>query len=304
VKTGVLLMTYGSPASTGFADVSSYLTKVRGGRAPEPPTVQEFQRRYRAIGGSPLIPITQKLARAVEQTLGGEYVVRAAMRFSEPTIELVTRELAQRGAERLVGIVLSPQFSETLMGGYAKTLEPAAKEMELPWSIAPAWHLAPGFVAALASRLSKVLADHGEVPVVFTAHSMPRTVLEREADYFQQLKDTATAVADACGLSADRWYFAYQSAGHGQVDWLKPDLLEVLPELRSAGHQKVIVAPVQFVADHLETLFDIDIAAKEQGQAAGLEVIRVPGLNADHDFATLLARLAEAAVSRSLVASA
>jgi ferrochelatase len=115
-------------------------------------------------------------------------------------------------------------------------------------------------------------------------------VVDREPDYVEQLKDTAHAVAAAADLARERWSFVYQSAGHTPEEWLKPDLLDVLPQLAAAGHHDVVVAPVQFLADHLETLYDVDIAGREQALAAGFETFaRVPAPNAAPDFIATLA---------------
>ena len=122
---GVLLMTYGSPSS--LDDVERYLTAVRGGRAPDDALLVEFRRRYEVIGGSPLIERTRAQADALERRLGDGWRVRAAMRFSEPSIEAALRDLAADGIRDVVAIVLSPQFSPLLMGGYARALD-AARE--------------------------------------------------------------------------------------------------------------------------------------------------------------------------------
>ena len=138
---GVLLMTYGSPSSPD--DVERYITAVRGGRTPDPELVAEFRRRYEVIGGSPLIPITVRQAAAVEAALGDGTFVRAAMRFSEPSLSAVLGELADCGVERVAAIVLSPQYSPLLMGGYGRDLELARaslRDATQAVRIAGAWH--------------------------------------------------------------------------------------------------------------------------------------------------------------------
>ena len=103
------------------------------------------------------------------------------------------------------------------------------------------------------------------------------------------MQATARAVAAAADLSADRWSFAYQSAGHTPEEWLKPDMLEVLPMLAADGHRDVVVAPVQFLADHLETLYDVDVAGREQALAAGfLTFTRIDAPNSAADFIAAL----------------
>jgi ferrochelatase len=116
--------------------------------------------------------------------------------------------------------------------------------------------------------------------------------VDREPEYVEQLTATAAAIAHAADLTPLQWRFVYQSAGHTPEEWLKPDLLEILPELAAAGHRSVVVAPVQFLADHLETLYDIDIAARTQAQAAGVETcVRIAAPNAAPDFIAALRRV-------------
>jgi ferrochelatase len=286
MRTGVVLMTYGSPRD--LDDVGAYITRVRGGRAPDAELLAEFRRRYETIGMSPLIGITAGQAAALQEALGSEFAVAAGMRFSEPSIAAAVEALRDRGAERLLGLILSPQYSETLMGGYHAALQEAAGG--LPARTVGAWHLNPAFVDVLASRIRAALSRYGDdqrerVPVLLTAHSLPRRVVDREPDYVEQLGETARAVADAANLEPQRWSFVYQSAGHTPEEWLKPDMLDVLPELAAAGHRDVVVAPVQFLADHLETLYDVDVAGRDQALAAGFRsFVRVDAPNTDPDF--------------------
>jgi ferrochelatase len=292
MTTGVVLLTYGSARDA--ADVPAYLSRVRQGRAPSDELIAEFKRRYSLIGGSPLIPITRRLGVELERQLGEGFAVEAGMRFSEPTVEVAVKRLVERGATRVLGLILAPQYSPIIMGQYDQLLEEAAAETGLPWRMVGSWHLHPRFVAVLADRLRAGLAAfppeaRDSVPVLMTAHSLPKRVVDREPGYIDMLKATAFAVAEAAGLPPERWHFAYQSAGHTPEEWLKPDMLEVLPELARAGHKHVLLSPVQFVADHLETLFDIDIGGKEQADAGGIEhFARVPAPNDSPEFASAL----------------
>lgn len=281
---GVLLMTYGSPASLEREDVRAYLARVRGGRDPDLELVDEFTRRYRVIGGSPLIEITRRQAAALEASLG--WPVAAGMRFSEPSIVAGLRGLAERGVERVAAIILSPQFSPLLMGGYETAIEEARATMgdgAPQVAIAGAWHLEPAFVGALADRLEAVLdrlpATQRDAPILMTAHSLPRRVAEQEPGYIAQLRDTAAAVAAAAGIAPERWEFCWQSAGHEPGEWMKPDFADVMPAIASAGGRSVVVAPVQFLADHLEILYDVDVGAREQAERFGLAFHRIESLN-------------------------
>ncbi|HEV2248958.1 MAG TPA: ferrochelatase [Candidatus Limnocylindria bacterium] len=285
MTTGVLLMTYGAPRDD--ADLPAYLARVRGGRVPDDALVAEMRRRYALIGGSPLIRITEAQAAALEVVLGPDYRVRAAMRYSEPTIADRARDLA--AADEVIGIVLSPQWSPTLMRGYADALRTALTQ---PVRIAGAWHREPAFVGALAAQVIAARERLGRPHVLFTAHSLPKRVFESEPAYVAQLRETGELVASAAGLDPSDWTWAYQSAGHTQEEWLRPDLKELFPNLAAAGHRDVLVAPVQFLADHLEVLYDLDIAAAAEATAAGLRYHRVPMPNCDPAFIEALAAIA------------
>src|SRR6266568_7092841 len=124
MRTGVILMTYGSPGD--LDDVGAYITRVRGGREPSPMLLTEFRRRYEAIGMSPLIEITQRQASALETFLGPDFKAAAGMRFSDPSVAAAVSDVVKRGARRLLGVILSPQYSRMLMSGYVKALEEVA----------------------------------------------------------------------------------------------------------------------------------------------------------------------------------
>lgn len=298
-RRGVLLMTYGSPASLAREDVRDYLAAVRGGREPDPELVDEFTRRYQVIGGSPLIPITREQAAALEAAIGRP--VEVGMRFSAPTIRDGVAALVRRGVSDVTGIVLSPQYSDLLMAGYRTALEHAAAEMagEAPRiSVAGAWHDEPAFIDAIAGRIRAArdglaAAERASVRVLLTAHSLPRRVADKDPGYLAQLRETAESIAAAAGLSSDRWTFCWQSAGHEPGEWMKPDFADLMPEIGASSTPAVIVAPVQFLADHLEILYDIDVAAREQADAHGVRFIRVESLNADPGLIAALAAVAE-----------
>lgn len=300
-RLGVLLMTYGSPDD--LDDMPRYLTAVRGGRPVSDELVVEFRRRYELIGGSPLIPITQAQAAAVEEQLRGDGLdtrAIAGMRFSEPTIAAGVRTLADAGCERVVGIIMSPQFSGILMSGYDRALAEAALglgERAPQVHLAPPWFRNEHFVEAVTRRIREGLdrlpeGERDRAPVLLTAHSLPRRVAETEPAYLDQLRETAELVARRARLSSDRWRFCWQSAGHEPGEWMKPDFADLLPELRNAGHRSALIAPIQFLADHLEVLYDIDIGAQEQADQAGMAVARIESLNVEPEFIAALASVA------------
>ena len=302
-RVGVLLMTYGSPAT--LDDIPVYLQNVRGGRPADQELVQEFRRRYALIGGSPLLRITRQQATALETELneqhpaGPVFQVMAAMRFAPPFIADLVPQVAA-SAQHVVGIIMSPQYSPIIMSGYARALDDAVAALQrpdLPYRLAGDWHLQPFFLQALAERVQQALARYPDdvrqhVPVLFTAHSMPKRVIEKEPDYISHLQETAARVAQLVGLPNHRWQFCYQSAGHTPEEWLKPDFADIMPQLRRAGETHVLIAPVQFLADHLEILYDIEIGARQQAEEQGIQFARIESLNTSPLFIKALASVA------------
>jgi ferrochelatase len=297
-RTGVLLMTYGSPASLEREDIRDYLARVRGGREPGAELVDEFTRRYGVIGGSPLVEITRGQAEALADCLG--WPIEIGMRFSEPSILTGLTELARSGVTRVAAIVLSPQYSPLLMNGYATAIETARPDLGYAMpevSVAGAWHDEPAFVAALADRVAQALDrlppdQRAAISVLMTAHSLPRRVADQEPAYLAQLRATAEAAATTAGLSDGDWSFCWQSAGHEPGEWMKPDFADLMPEIAASGRRSVLDVPVQFLADHLEILYDIDVGAREQAEACGLEFHRIESLNRDPGLIDALAAVA------------
>jgi ferrochelatase len=302
-KIGVILMTYGS--ATTAEHVREYFTHIYGDKVSET-TIQDFENRYRLVGHSPLIEITQKQAELLEENLGENYVVRAGMRHSHPFIEEAMGECIEAGAKKIVGIILSPQFSSFIMEGYKKDFTAAALKYGLKegdFTVAPQWPTEEHFIELLAQRiaesLEKLQKEYGkQIPVIFTTHSLPQRVVEKDPSYLDQLTATIDAVRAKLHqkplFQNLEWYAAYQSAGHTPEEWLKPDLTDILQELAqknpplrpnsakasmgkqdSAGREAVLIAPIQFLTDHLEILYDLDIAARQQCLDVGLSYNRI-----------------------------
>jgi ferrochelatase len=175
------------------------------------------------------------------------------------------------------------------MSGYAREIDAAravSGDRAPDVTVAGAWHTEPAFVRAVARRVAEALAamaaeDRQRVHVLMTAHSLPKRVADQEPDYLGQLRATAEAVAARAGLSDREWTFCWQSAGHEPGEWMKPDFAELMPDIAASGRRAVLVVPAQFLADHLEILYDIDIAAREQAKHHGLRFERIDSLNAD-----------------------
>lgn len=307
--TGIVLLTFGSAVTAD--QVPAYLRSVRGGSEAGPELTEEFERRFRRIGRSPLLEITAAQAAGLQRLLderhgSGAYRVAMGMQHSAPWIAESIDALVGEGITRILGIVLAPQYSRLILSGYQREVDRArARHPDLEIAVAGPWHTTPGWIEGLSDRVAEALAASPPVPpgaaaVIFTAHSLPRDVIERDPGYVEQLHQTAEAVVARLGLAAGSWRFGWQSAGHTPAEWLKPDLLDILPELAAAGATEVLVAPVQFVADHLETLYDIDVAAAEQAAEHGLRLRRIAMPNASPAMIRGLAEVVERELAAAL----
>jgi len=275
-------MAYGSPSRPG--DVRPYLEDVRRGRPVSDEAVEELAERYRLIGGrSPLDEVTEAQRAALERALGVPVFV--GMKHWRPRIAEAVELALAGGAARIVGLVLAPHYSRLSIGEYRKRLEAAAAgRAELV--LIESWHDHEPFIDVLADRVRGT-----DAWVVFTAHSLPKRILAEGDPYRGQLLETSRLVAERADL--ERWSFAFQSASATGEPWLGPDILDELERLHGAGEAKVLVAPVGFVSDHLEILWDLDIEARERAQELGLELDRIDSLNDDPAFIHALATLVE-----------
>jgi ferrochelatase len=309
-KFFVVLMTYGSPKT--LSAVPHYLKNVYGGKDANSETIKEFKRRYKLIGGSPLIKITQQQAKALEKELnknsnGQIFIVDAGMRFSDPFIETVVKIKAS-DADKIIGIIMSPQYSPIIMSGYIKELKQAVDKLQnknIQLLIATDWHLQFYFLQALAERVTEALKmfslkEKETVRVLFSAHSMPKRIIEKEPNYIHDLKETAAKVAKIVGLPEKRWLFCYQSAGHTPEEWLKPDFADIMPELKKKKQKNVLIAPVQFLADHLEILYDVEIGAREQAEENGIHFERTESLNTSPLFIKALAQVVKETIKNNV----
>lgn len=289
---GVLLMAYGSPAT--LQDVKAYYTHIRGGRTPPAERVVELQARYERIGGrSPLLEITQRQAAGVVQALeraGLSARAYVGMKHAPPFIAEAVAQAAADGTRALLALALAPHYSRISVGAYRAAAEDAAARHGVTLSCVDHWHLHPGLIRAVTSRVREAqqqCAGGADTLAIFTAHSLPVRILDWHDPYPEQLRQTCIQVAAASGVR--RWLFAYQSASATGEPWLGPDVLDVVRTIHQEGHTECIVCPVGFVADHLEVLYDLDVEAKELARTLGLRLIRTRSLNDDLDFVSAVA---------------
>jgi len=284
--TGVVLMAYGTPRTA--AEIEPYYTDIRRGRPPSAEQLADLTRRYDAIGGlSPLATLTAEQGGALRAALDvrrpRRYVVGLGMKHAAPRIEEAVAALVAGGAERVVGLVLAPHWSAMSVGEYLARAAAAAESAGVPFADIESWAVEPAYVDFLAAAVAERLATlPAATRVVFTAHSLPRRIVDAGDPYPDQLRATAAAVAGDLGLDDDRWSIGWQSAGRTPEPWLGPDVLEIVDAMAAApAVDGLLVCPCGFVADHLEVLYDLDIEAAARASRAGLAFARTASMNAD-----------------------
>ncbi len=285
-RLGVLLMAHGTPES--LDDLPAYLANVRGGRPPSPELVAEMRHNYAAIGGrSPLTDISRAQAAALAARLGPDLPVFLGMRTWAPVIADAVAEAARAGVRHLIGIPLAPQFSTVSVQKYREAAERALPE-GMTVSCVASYHAHPALIEAFAARVAE-RAPAADEDVIFSAHSLPKSVAERGDPYPFEVYDTARLVAERAGI--DRWRLAYQSAGRTPEPWLGPDLSDMLRARAAQGVRRALVVPVGFVCDHTEVLYDIDVQAAASARDAGIVLRRTESLNVSPRFLDLLEAL-------------
>lgn len=285
--TAILLMAMGGPDC--LENVEPFLRDVRGGRPTSPELVEEIRERYRATGGkSPAVGITQEVAKKLEQRLNvsgdRRYRVYVGLRHWHPFIKDTYTELLKASPEQVIGVCMAPQQSSLSTGAYRKKVEEARAMLEdqTPVTYVGSWNRHPRLVAAIAENIRHALETfpvevRATVPVLFTAHSLPERIVAMKDPYPDEVQGTVEAITRILGNQPT--YFAYQSQGRSSEPWLGPTVEGLVDAIRQAGHRSVLVAPIGFICDHVETLFDIDIELKQLAVSKGLHLERIAMLN-------------------------
>ncbi|MBV8207752.1 MAG: ferrochelatase [Acidobacteria bacterium] len=289
----VLLLAHGSPDSP--AGIPEFLRNVTGGRPMPPAVVEEIRHRYELIGGSPLHRITERQAQLLRDRL--DLPVYVGMRNWPPYIPDTVGAMQSAGVVRAVSICLAPHNSRTSVGLYRKALfERPHDGLEI--AFVESWHDHPLLVRAFVERLREAWpaasSEYGRpLPLIFTAHSVPQRTVQEGDPYEQQTRHTAELVAgSAPELGPGNWSFAFQSQGMSGGPWLGPTVEDTILELKAAGHSGVFIQPIGFVSDHVEVLYDIDIAFRQFAASHGMRLWRAGSLNDSPIFADALADLA------------
>jgi len=307
-EDGVLLVAHGSVDA--IDELPEFLANIRRGHPAPPELLAEVRRRYEAIGGtSPLNAINRDLAARLAARLGVPAErVRLANRLFRPYPAEVLAQLVKAGARRVVVVPLAQHSSHV----YGEAVKQAAAEakVDLTLVVAPNWGRRPELTDAFARSIVGALAEvpeaeRGRAALLLTAHSLPVSVIEAGDPYERELRasaeDVAARVRELGGAFAEH-LVAFQSQGMSTgpggrpMKWLGPDLQETFASLAERGVRQVVVAPIGFLADHVEILYDLDIEARTWAEEKGIALRRAPSLNAgDALVGTLAAVVNDAA---------
>jgi ferrochelatase len=294
-KDAVLLIAHGSPDRV--EDIPEFLQNISRGRPMPEAVVREVQHRYSLIGSSPLTRITCRQAEGVSRELGMSAYV--GMRNWHPFIADTLQRMTCDGVERAIAICLAPHNSQTSVGLYKQVLFGNSAPFAIDF--VEEWHDQPLLIEAFAEKLrtgwSNACTENGsQMPVLFTAHSVPQRTIAEGDPYEAQTRETAALVAGQVP-EIGAWRFAFQSQGMSGGEWLGPTVEDTITDLRDAGHSSVFVQPIGFVCDHVEILYDVDIMFRDFAGKRGMKLYRAESLNVSPLCVRAVAELARARLS-------
>jgi ferrochelatase len=316
-KRAVLLLAHGTPETV--EQIPEYLRNVVSGRPMPEHVIEEIKHRYSLIGRSPLTEITLEQGRLVEADLkqgGIDVRVYVGMRNWKPYIPDVVRQMRADGVEQAAVICLAPQNSRTSVGLYKRAVQAEAGPLKIDFT--EGWARDPLLADAFAERLreaeAKLKAETGSpVPVLFTAHSVPTRTVQAPAEgqeggprmwpgegadpYAEDARATAELVASRVPAIPKHW-FAFQSQGASGGPWIGPTVEETLTSIAAEGTKVLLLQPIGFLCDHVEILYDVDIAFKQFAADLGLRLERPESLNGSTILAQAIAGLAKSALIR------
>jgi ferrochelatase len=293
----LLLLAFGGPNS--LEEIESFLIRIMKGRKPSPEQLERVKERYRSIGGfSPLLEITKRQAKGLEAKLNEKgYPSKSyvGMRYGHPMIEETVKEILRDGIREVVAIPMAPFQSRESTGTYFEELNRVQKDIgeRLKVVFVAGWHMHPLFLEAVREKVREGLmgfasGEKTAVHLIFTAHSLPRSIIEKDP-YAREIEMSTRGVLE--GLGPLSWHIAYQSKGGGPEEWVGPDVESVLEDLFKEKIRKVLIVPIGFVSDHIEILYDIDIVYRKKAESLGMLLKRSPSLNASEEFIEALATI-------------
>ena len=319
-KIGVVLFQLGGPDSLDAVEPFLYnlfsdpdIIDFPGARLARPmlarlmsaSRAKKVQHGYAALGGkSPLVEWTLRQGRALEQSLRQSIDARVvvAMRYWHPLTEEAMAELEREQVSDLILLPLYPQYSKTTTGSslneWVRKL-PASPLAALPSRLIDSYHDQPTYIDSFVDLINQTLEKFPrpeDVHLVFSAHGVPTAVIAAGDPYQKQIEETSRLVMERGGWR-QKHTVCYQSrVGSGR--WLQPSIHEVVPRLGAEGQHQILVVPISFVSDHIETLHEVDVEVREQAAEAGVEQFELmPGLNTHPLFINALAEIVLAQVA-------
>jgi protoporphyrin/coproporphyrin ferrochelatase len=315
-KRAILLLAHGTPET--IDEIPEYLRNVVSGRPLPEHVIEEIKHRYSLIGRSPLTEITLAQGRLVEAQVAAAGIdarVYVGMRNWKPYIPDVVRRMRDDGVTEMAVVCLAPQNSRTSVGLYKRAVQAEAGSLKVDFT--EAWSQDPLLADAFAERLQaaqkRMVAQTGAaVPVLFTAHSVPCRTVQTQASsegqprlwpgegadpYAQEAKRTAELVAERVP-AIPKWWFAFQSQGASGGPWIGPTVEETLTAIAAEGVKTILLQPIGFLCDHVEILYDVDIAFKDYAAKLGIRLERPESLNDSPILARAIAGLAKRGLSR------
>lgn len=298
-KVGILVMAYGTPYRE--EDLLPYYTHIRHGKVPTEEMITDLSNRYQAIGGiSPLAEITLNQAKILEDRLNSiqnevEFIMYLGLKHISPFIEDAVTAMKSDQIEEAVSIVLAPHYSTFSTEVYNRRAQKTASEIDGPRIVSiNDWYQKEGFIRYWANNIKQVLneiqdEDLDRTVVICSAHSLPEKILKNNAPYPEQLQATANLIANE--LHFPHVVVGWQSEGKTGEPWLGPDVQDLTRDLFDQGYRSFIYAPVGFVADHLEVLYDNDYECKVITDELKANYHRPPMPNTDSLFIETLAKV-------------
>ena len=294
----VLIISFGGPQ--GPDDIRPFLANVLRGRRVAPERVEDVAHHYELFGGvSPITALTRQQASGLAERLaaaGHPMPVYVGMRNWHPFLADTFRTMRAAGIRRVVGFIAAAQHSYSSCEQYRENVVAARVELrssgdDIDVTYVGSWFDHPLFIAANAAHVRAALQRlpddvRAAARLVCTAHSIPLPMAAR-SQYREQLEETARLVAQESGVR--EWALVFQSrSGRPQDPWLEPDVCDYLRQEREKGLRAAVVAPVGFVCDHIEVLYDLDTEAAKVCGEIGLPMVRAEAVNSDPLFLDMM----------------
>lgn len=298
-KIGLLVMAYGTPYKE--SDIEPYYTHIRRGRKPSAEALLDLKERYAAIGGiSPLAHITESQASHLRDNLNEsqteyEFNLYIGLKHIHPFIEDAVKEMHDDGMTEAVSIVLAPHYSTFSVKSYNGRAEEEASKYGIKMNSVTSWYTEKGFIEYWAREINKTYekmteSERNHAMLVISAHSLPEKILVDGDPYVEQLQETAKLISKETGIT--NYEIGWQSEGNTPDPWLGPDVQDLTADLHEkSGYEAFVYAPVGFVSNHLEVLYDNDYECKVVCDRIGAAYYRPEMPNTDPLFIETLSKV-------------